>query len=363
MNLMMNDTLSVRPLVEPGFFRKLLKKPAPENGYIELENLLASRRWVELHEGHVAEALQKHGVKSLNRTRSNELYRKAIQTFIADDELSDEEVADLQRLRTLLGVRPADAEEIEREIVTTRYKCEIDAVLADERVTEEERQRLERLKKSLRLDEKLALSLWEKKAEPIVQRRWQEAVNDRRLTTEEQKALEALAKNLGVQVEIDSATQANLDRFRWYALMESGRFPEVPVSIALQKKETCHFMGPTTLFEMRTETQRVNYGGTTARIKIMKGVYYRVGSVNVQRITREVLKQIDTGTLYVTNKRIIFDGSRKNSTIRLSGVFSISPYSDAVEIEKSSGRNPYFAVADPEWLSVLLSSLLNYQND
>jgi hypothetical protein len=170
--------------------------------------------------------------------------------------------------------------------------------------------------------------------------------------------LDALAKNFQISVDANSANHELLARFRWFWLMENGTFPEVAAPIALQKKEVCHFSSSTTLYEMRTETVRVNYGGPSARIRIMKGVYYRVGSTQAQRVTRDVLREIDSGTLYVTNKRIIFDGGRKNSTIRLSNVFAITPYSDAIEIEKVSGRNPVFMVPDPEWLGILFSSLL-----
>jgi len=60
----------------------------------------------------------------------------------------------------------------------------------------------------------------------------------------------------------------------------------------------------------------------------------------------------------VTNKRVIFEGAQKNATIRLSNVLSITPYADGVEIGKTSGKSPIFTVGDPEWLSVLLSSVL-----
>ncbi|MEA2488624.1 MAG: hypothetical protein QOH21_416, partial [Acidobacteriota bacterium] len=155
-------------------------------------------------------------------------------------------------------------------------------------------------------------------------------------------------------------TKAQLDRFHWYWLAERGTFPDVAAAINLQRDEVCHFSAAAQMYEMRTETQRVQYAGTSVRIKIMKGVYYRVGSTSVQRITREVLREIDRGTLYVTSKRVIFDGARKNTTIRLASVLSIVPYSDGVEIEKSSGRNPIFTVDDSEWLNVLLSSRLAF---
>lgn len=298
---------AVRPLMRPGLFRRLFGFPEPENGYIELENLLASRPWTEIHAGHVEQALRAHGVTSMDRERARALYGKAVAAFTNDDRLHDAEHAALQCLRNLLGVR----------------------------------------------DDEAGRAL-----EAILKRRWQDAVSDRRLSPDERQSLDALARNLGIRVDIDAATQAQLDRFHWYWLMEQGTFPEVAASIALHRGEICHFAAPAEMYEMRTETQRVYYGGPSVRIRIMKGVYYRAGSTSAHRVTRDVLRHIDSGTLYVTSKRVIFDGARKNTTIRLANVLSIVPYSDGVEVEKTSGRSPIFTVGDAEWLMVLLSSRL-----
>lgn len=359
----MNGVFEVRPLVEPGFLRRLFKRTNPENGYIELGNLLATERWTALHEGHVESVLRKHGARSVSRKKAKALYTKAVKACAADDQLTTEEIEDLQRLRNLLGIREMEAQEIEQQIVHPKYQQAVSEVLRDQHVTVDEREGLVRLRKALRVDERTALKMWEENAEPILSRKWQTAVNDRRLSPDEQQALEAMARNFGITVEIDSATRTHLDRFRWFWQMENGTFPEVSVPIALQKKEVCHFAAATMLHEMRTETQRINYGGPAVSFRIMKGVYYRAGSMRVERVTRDVLRAIDSGTIYITNKRIIFDGSRKNTTVRLSNILAITPYTDAIEIEKTSGRNPIFTLDDPEWVSVLLSSLLAEQGD
>ena len=111
---------------------------------------------------------------------------------------------------------------------------------------------------------------------------------------------------------------------------------------------------------MRTVTQRINYSGTTASIKIMKGVRYRVGTIKPQRITSEQWKQIDYGSMYLTNKRIILIGQSKNSNIKLQKILSFTPYSDGVEISKDAGRNPLIRFStNTDIFSLILSRLLN----
>ena len=63
--------------------------------------------------------------------------------------------------------------------------------------------------------------------------------------------------------------------------------------------------------------------------------------MSVQRITEDVLAHIDTGTMYLTNKRLILMGSRKNSTIRLNRILDFTPYRNGVDIQKDSGKSPF----------------------
>jgi hypothetical protein len=102
----------------------------------------------------------------------------------------------------------------------------------------------------------------------------------------------------------------------------------------------------------------VKYSGVTSSVRIVKGLYWRSGSIATQRVTREELTGIDSGTLYVTNKRLVFDGQKRNTAIRYSSVIGIQVYRDAVEIEKSSGRNPYFMLDDTEIPAAIISAAL-----
>ena len=92
----------------------------------------------------------------------------------------------------------------------------------------------------------------------------------------------------------------------------------------------------------------------------MKGVYYRVGSMGIQKSTAEELQLIDSGRVFITNKRIIFLGNKKNSNIPINKILSINPYSDGVGIEKASGRSPIITVSDDaDLLIMILSRVIN----
>jgi len=347
-----------KPLVEQGFFRRLLGKPVLENAYIELENLLARNNWIDLHEGHISDILRSHGLKRFDHSRAIEMYKRAFVKSVEDEVINDSETENLAHLRDLLGIKNSDVDEVEKQIAHPIYERAVRDILADETVNPAERERLDQLRRALRLDEEKAVAIYAARTKEILQLRFSEMVGDKRVSDDEVEGFEKRAEALDARIELDSSACQLVDRFRTFWRIENGMFPEVHTPINLQRGEKCHFSASATWQQTRTVTKAIRYGGPTVRIRIMKGLYYRAGGYNIERITQEEMREVSSGTLYITSKRIVFHGEPKNASIRFSSVISYVPYSDAIEIEKTSGRNPIFRVNDGEYASVLLGALL-----
>ncbi len=144
--------------------------------------------------------------------------------------------------------------------------------------------------------------------------------------------------------------------------LDNGIFPNVKSDFILQKNEQCFYSNNNAeMFTRKQVTTRVNYGGPKVRLKIAKGLSYNLGSYNVQM--KKELKDIShgIGVLNLTNKRILFKNSEKNTTIRLSAIVDIEPYSDSVVIYKSSGNPLIFKISDGEKFYQLLNAAIkNY---
>jgi hypothetical protein len=85
----------------------------------------------------------------------------------------------------------------------------------------------------------------------------------------------------------------------------------------------------------------VSYAGVTGSFRIVKGVRFRVGNIAPVRHARDALTHLDSGMLYITNKRLILMGTTRNITVRLSNVLSFEVYADGIEIQKASVRPPF----------------------
>lgn len=71
-------------------------------------------------------------------------------------------------------------------------------------------------------------------------------------------------------------------------------------------------------------------------IRVMRGVYYRVGSSKGYPVETSRNEQVDIGMLGVTTQHVYFAGSKKSFRIPYKKIVSFTPYSDGIGICKDS---------------------------
>lgn len=97
-----------------------------------------------------------------------------------------------------------------------------------------------------------------------------------------------------------------------------------------------------TWFELkRNQARSWNYHGLGLRIPLGGGLSYRLGSIqNLNPHARFEYRQISKGKVYLTNKRIIFQGDSENKVVTLKSLLDIEQYNDSCVIGKSTGKKP-----------------------
>lgn len=116
-----------------------------------------------------------------------------------------------------------------------------------------------------------------------------------------------------------------------------------PAPFKMKKGEQYITSTPATLCLYKSDG-RISGHGITARVKIMKGVYYRVGT---GRVGMGKSWQADqSGELHFTTDRIIFDGSNKNLSTQWHKVINLGISTDGkqISIDRESGADWVFVV-------------------
>jgi hypothetical protein len=356
----------LKDLKKPNFIQKLFGKVPTENSMIEINNLLAQNQTVieNVSIDQIIDISNKYKVNLNKRFKEVrlELFRLYLNHCLTDSKLENSEINSLKHLRNILLLKEKDAENLLTLETEKLYEKHVKVTVGDGRIDEVEKQNLERLKTGLLISESVASKIYEKNAKEILQKVVDGAISDERLSPDEETEMYEVAKSLGIDLVLEERTKGVLDRYKLYWQIENAELPEITSDINLQKSERLHFKTYVKWLEQRSVTKRINYGGPTARVKIAKGIYYRVGSVGVQRVSEDVWQTIDSGQIYLTNKRLIFMGSKGNKPIALNKILNIKPYQNGVDIQKETGKSPFLEFANNvDIFSMILVRLMDEQ--
>ena len=121
----------------------------------------------------------------------------------------------------------------------------------------------------------------------------------------------------------------------------SGKIPErysfndrVPVN--LQSGEKIVWAYPDTKYcETRTRIERVG-GSQGVSLRIMSGVYYRVGAFKSRPIETTETRHLDTGWLIITDRNLYFAGQLKTQRIPYGKIVAFDPYTDGFGIMRDA---------------------------
>jgi hypothetical protein len=126
--------------------------------------------------------------------------------------------------------------------------------------------------------------------------------------------------------------------------------PNPPI-ILKKGEEACIVFGGISLLEPRAVRQ--TYGGYAGpTIRVAKGVSFRMGSVAARSESHDELRNIDQGTLVLTNKRLIFIGSKRTTNIDLRKIVAIEAYKDGIASQRENKqKTEYFTGTDKHTLT------------
>ena len=346
-----------QPLQKPSLLHRLFGLPYRPNFLLEFRNMIASHDIDGISADHVTglEAKYRCGITQTNPESRARLYEEVLGAYLFDQRLSERERENLGWLRETLGISHEDARKIREKTVAPIFRRNAEKLVADDALSDEQKRSLDELADAIALPEAVANRIYAEVAGVRVQRYLDAATADQQLSPEEDEELRSIARNLRVAITTDHTTQRTLDRYRLFWQIENGELPEIDGGINLYRGESCYFRCDAAWHELKQVTRRLNYGGPTMRIKIMKGVYWRAGSLGVQRVSADVLQHLDDGSLFLTSKRLIFMGRRKNRNIRLNRILDFEIFSNGVQIEKDAGASPFLeTTADMELFGLLL---------
>jgi len=355
------EVFPIKELKRPNFFHQLFKTNPKINAIIEINNLLGTKYLRDIKATDIQEICTRYRINLRGSFLKNvkELYARYLKKCLENYLLTDEDCMNLAHLGQLLVLQEKETAELYNKLASEIYKRIYDEALSGSKLGKYNEEYIDKLKKDIRLTNEIADKISYDCRQNYLLNQFAIIRKDEKISPDGWNEFCEISKNLNISLESDPASNARIERMKLNWLIEYGELPVKQVNINLPASEQCYYSANIDWLETRKVTKRVNYHGPTLRVKIVKGVYYRAGSIAPQRITSDELQVIDSGTVYITNKRIIFTGTMKNTNIPLSKILSITPYSDGVGIEKDSGKSPILRVSnDSDMLAMIIARVI-----
>ena len=334
-------------LTEPSKMQKMFKKIPSENSLEELTNILALKSFDELSIKDIEEINKKYKLNVTSKYKSEvaDLFLNFVNYHLRN-ELPNDGSRFIPKFATILAIDKKKVDEILTSVGSDIFRSTFQKIVANRRWSDEDKKYLGRLWLDLGLSKDVAGKISGEVRWKVVELYLDTIKADGELSPEEDQELHESVISLTGDINSIKNLQPFLDKLRKVWQLNHGELPVLSTDILLQKKEICHFINQTDWYEQHVVRSRINYAGPTYRLKLAKGFYYRVGSIQYNQQPKEQLLKIDTGTLYITNKRLLFVGSKKNTSIQYSKIINVQPYKNGVEIIKDSGKNPFLAFDD-----------------
>jgi hypothetical protein len=358
--------LSTVEVKKPSFIARIfgeVSEEITENAYREIQNLLATMYISHISPEIIRAILAKYGVTFKgSKPHFLKLFSKVLQHFANDQKITDEEAHQIQHLQTIFEISDQELAYLQKNTIAPVFENAVKARLSQSIIEPETKDKLDELAKQLRIPQEIADDIYRRYAQPLYQQAVDDALKDLRLSPEEERNLANLARNLSIAPTSDDSSKIALEKFRYYWRVSQGDLPAVDVPIRLRDGELCAMYLPAHHYEMRRKGRAVRYGGVGASVKIIGSLRYRSGYMNRDYITQDVMTYIDSGTLYLTDQRLLFNGNNKTTNVPLNKIINYTLYDDGLVVEKDSGKNQIYKLEyDRGMFSAILDGLLSGQ--
>jgi hypothetical protein len=268
-----------------------------------------------------------------------EIYESNLKETIQDYSITYGEKEVLTKIKDYFQLPDTAINSIKSKYAKTALTHLAKQKLADNQLTEEEMQEIGLFAKELNISEEEVNRINQKNAIELYENAVKHAVADKMVSVDEQQTLKKLAQQLGINLR-EAAIDMKLRNDYYYLVLlnalEQGYLPECkPPSIAIQKDELAYWEISSNLVFTRTNATRYFDQDHRVRIKVAKGVSYKLGASRGTPITEHISSN-HPGVFVVTNKRVVFAASQQSFSIPFTQLHSFDTYTDGIGLQNNN---------------------------
>lgn len=363
---MNGNVYQVRPLYAVSFFQKLLRQLPEENAVVELNNLLASTPVPDISRQNIESIEYRYRLSFKKEFPLNleEFYAVYLNYCLRNRGLNKTERDELYHLAEILKLEEQTLQYLHTRIGELVYRNAFAKAIADGRLSNGDMELLNKLQHTLQLPKALAEKIATEIRAAFVQEYVSKVIARLCFSPAEERELHDIAASLHVVIQLSEQTKSRLHKLKRYWAIENEPLPVVHTTAVLQKDEECYFTcSGVRWYEWRGTRNIPGCADLPMNFRDIKACYFNKTDNGRFSYGADVMKLVDEGTLYLTNKRIVLAGGVKNSVVRLDGISGLIASQEGVEIRKLTGKNVVLRLGEQaDMFCMLLQRVLNDVN-
>ncbi len=338
---------------------KLLKREPRENAFVRINNLLSCVPLLRISRREIDDCLVEYDISHEKaKSRLVNFYSVILRDFVKDMKISEAQLEQLFHLQHIFSLDNHEVAPINSAILYPIYRNFIRCAISDGKLTGEQSRQIRTLSAQLGIPENIAGNLYKQEADNFLQSVFNQTLADKMLSAEEELELERISKNLGAELKLSQNAKANLERCRFLWQLHGGNLPAFKPPFPLENGETCHAFVKATHLEVRQVAQPVKYSGYDYYNGI-PSANFQTGNLQNRVISSKILRHVDRGTLYFTNRRFVFVGTMRTTKCPLRRIIGGTFYTDGLLVEQNAGNDQFFQfTSDIEALRLIFNRLM-----
>ena len=170
-------------------------------------------------------------------------------------------------------------------------------------------------------------------------------MKDGLLTDDEEKRIDEYTYMLGLSTnnlpaKYQGSEISRIGQIKMLKQLQRGIIPQTNIAapILLGKDEAVLWSyDGVTMYQEKVKREMVgSHSGFSFRI--VKGVTYRTGGFKGHPVEHSYMDNAGTGTLYITNKHIIFHSSERSAKIPYKKIIGLNPYQDGMGVQQDGAN-------------------------
>lgn len=309
----------IQELEQCGFLSKIFGSKPAENGWKELNNLLANADDINsVTADSVHAALKKWGIKfnEENMQQRSGIYRKLADTVYTEAQTADAAAfSQLAHLAEILDLPPHLAKLADKGAKTAAYFIRCRKLL-----TGEENLDIHAINELFNYDYEDGLSIRKQVFQAHFNLLFEDIVKEARYSPEQEARFRDDCAKLDIPYEFKNNIVNALQKYRNLWDAENKKLEPIELDLPLEKGEVCYAHVNCGLCQKKVIEREDNYFELTRKFSIDETVNFKGEKLEHPKIKEEITALLELGHFFLTNERIIYLSQKNAIAVKIDDI-------------------------------------------